>query len=240
MAIAPFLAMTAAEMGNAADFPKKSAWMACHFSPYGLGLSNLPQDLPPHALIVLDDITPIRGHLPEIITQQLLTCTEGSSCRGVLLDFQRELCPETAELAKHLVSTLPCPVIVSAGYAKAFPCPVFLPPVPPSMPLQEYLSPWKDREIWLEIGLEGETLTLTERGCEIAPLPYADFGPEGFAEEALHCHYRIETNKTSVRFTLWRTKEDLAALLEEAERLGVTGAVGLYQQLQGFVCKGSG
>ena len=58
MAIAPFLAMTAAETRNHSVLPPKIAWMACHFSPYGLGLSNLPQRLPPHALLLLDDITP--------------------------------------------------------------------------------------------------------------------------------------------------------------------------------------
>ena len=47
MAITPFLAMTAAEFRKKEDLPDKIAWMACHFSPYGLGLSNLPQRLPP-------------------------------------------------------------------------------------------------------------------------------------------------------------------------------------------------
>lgn len=234
MAILPFLAMTAAEMAKVSDFPPKIAWMACHFSPYGLGLSNLPQRLPPHALLLLDDITPIREHDPQRITEQLLNCLESLNCHGVLLDFQRPDVPETAVLVNHLTQTLPCPVIVSESYASELSCPVFLPPVPPSVALEEYISPWEGRSIWMEIGLTGELLTLTEQGCETVPLPFPNEASEGFPEKALHCHYRIETNEKSARFTLWRTEKDLAALLEEAEGLGISCAVGLYQEFSKF------
>lgn len=234
MAILPFLAMTAAEMAKVSDFPPKIAWMACHFSPYGLGLSNLPQRLPPHALLLLDDITPIREHDPQRIAEQLLNCLESLNCHGVLLDFQRPDVPETAVLVNHLTQTLPCPVIVSESYASELSCPVFLPPVPPSVALEEYISPWEGRSIWMEIGLTGELLTLTEQGCETVPLPFPNEASEGFPEKALHCHYRIETNEKSARFTLWRTEKDLAALLEEAEGLGISGAVGLYQEFSKF------
>ena len=37
-----------------------------------------------------------------------------------------------------------------------------------------------------------------------------------------------------MRFTLFRTPEDLDALLTEGEALGVTRAVGLYQELHGI------
>ena len=234
MAILPFLAMTAAEMAKVSDFPPKIAWMACHFSPYGLGLSNLPQRLPPHALLLLDDITPIREHDPQRITEQLLNCLESLNCHGVLLDFQRPDVPETAVLVNHLTQTLPCPVIVSESYASELSCPVFLPPVPPSVTLEEYISPWEGRSIWMEIGLTGELLTLTEQGCETVPLPFPNEASEGFPEKALHCHYRIDTNEKSARFTLWRTEKDLAALLEEAEGLGISGAVGLHQEFSKF------
>ena len=104
-------------------------------------------------------------------------------------------------------------------------------PLPPSVPLSEHLSPWKDREIWIEIGLDGETLLLTEKGCSAAPLPHADSCMDGFHDEMLHCHYTIETNEKTAGVTLWRTEQDLMAVLEEAEALGVVGAVGLYQEL---------
>ena len=234
MAIAPFLAMTAAEMRNISTFPQKTAWMACHFSPYATGLSNLPKALPPGSLLILDDVTPPHGHDPVLIAQQLLQCTEALGCCGVLLDFQRAACAETEAIAKHLAAALPCPTAVSANYAGDLDCPVFLPVMPPSVPLEAYLSSWKGREIWLEIGLEGELLTLTKQGCEATPLSYLNPEMEGFADKELHCHYTIETNEKAARFTLWRTKEDLEALLEEAEKLGVAGAVGLYQELGRF------
>ena len=232
MPIIPFLAMTGAEMGKVSVYPPKSAWMACHFSPYGLGLSNLPRQLPPGSLILVDDITPIRGHDPEIISAQLQSCAEALDSYGIALDFQRPDQPETAFLVRHLVNTLHCPVLVSQLYAADLPCPVFLPPVPLSTPLREYLAPWQGRQLWLETGLEAEALTLTGQGCRRSSLPVFPPEAEGFADSSLHCHYTIETKKTSASFTLWRTKEDFHALLEEAETLGISGAIGLYQQLQ--------
>ena len=71
MAIRPFLAMTAAEIRGTETLPPKTAWMACHFSPYSTGLSNLPKALPPGSMVILDDITPIHGHDSETIAAQL-------------------------------------------------------------------------------------------------------------------------------------------------------------------------
>ena len=234
MAITPFLAMTAAEMRNISVFPPKIAWMACHFSPYGLGLSNMPKDLPSNSLLIVDDYTPPSGHDPAFIAEQLSICIEALQCPGVLLDFQRRGCEEVAAIAKHLANALPCPVAVSECYADDLQCPIFLPSIPPSVPLEAYLAPWKDRNIWLELGLEGEILTLTEQGCQTTPLPHPDPEAEGFFDQTLHCHYSIETDETSARFTLWRTKNDLEELLTEAEEMGVTYAVGLYQELVSY------
>ena len=89
MAIRPFLAMTAAEIRGTETLPPKTAWMACHFSPYSTGLSNLPKDLPPGSMVILDDITPIHGHDAEAIAAQLRPRLEEMECSGVLLDFQR-------------------------------------------------------------------------------------------------------------------------------------------------------
>jgi len=232
MAIAPFLAMTAAEMYAASSLPPKNAWMACHFSPYGLGLSNLPKNLPPGSLLMVDDITPPHGHDPDWIAEQLLQCVEEFQCCGVLLDFQRSGCAETQAIAAHLTAALPCPAAVSECYAGDLECPVFLSAVPPSVPLEEHLFPWKDREIWLELGIDGEIITLTEKEAETVILSYPDPQLTGFAEETLHCHYSIQTDKKSARFTLWRTNEDLEKLLADAEEHGITTVVGLYQELQ--------
>ena len=228
--------MTAAEIRNTTDFPTKIAWMACHFSPYGLGLSNLPRELPPGSLLMVDDITPPHGHDPGYIAAQLEECVRQQNCCGVLLDFQRTGCEESKAIAEYLAAALPCPTVVSETYARDLQCPVFLPPVPPSVPLENHLSPWKHREIWLELGLDGEILTLTEKGCEIAPLPHPDLDERGFADQTLHCHYQIETKETSARFTLWRTNKDLIALLKETENRGTIHCVGLYQEIATSLC----
>ena len=230
MAIAPFLAMTGAEMRNNSVLPEKIAWMACHFSPYGTGLSNLPKNLPAGSLLMVDDITPPHGHDPVLIAEQLSMCVESLQCCGVLLDFQRPGCDETKVIAKQITKALPCPVTVSASYADDLYCPVFLPPVPPSVPPEEYLLPWKGREIWLEAGLEGELLTLTEQGCKVISLTYSNTEADGYSDQGLCCHYTIETNEKAARFTLWRTMEDCYALFEKAASLGVVQIVGLFQE----------
>lgn len=230
MAIRPFLAMTAAELRNCGTIPEQICWMACHFSPYGLGLSNLPRTLPPGSVLILDDITPIRGHSPEIIAVQLLQCVQALDCSGILLDFQRPDVTGTAALAKHLVQTLPCPVAVSEIYADGLDCPVFLSAPPCCVPLKEHIVPFRGREIWLELAMNAERLFLSPNGTEICPLPLCqDAG--GFPEEHLHCHYRAESEDDCAKFTLWRTWEDLQSLLEEAASLGIGTAVGLYQEL---------
>ena len=232
MAIRPFLAMTAAEIRNTDILPSKIAWMACHFSPYGKGLSNLPAALPEGSLLIVDDITPIRGHDPEVITCQLIQCLDTLRPYGVLLDFQRPDNPEIPELIHYLSQALPCPLAVSDTYGSIHSLPVFLPPVPPSVPLQEQLSGWKGREIWLDISTWGETRILTEEGCSASLLSPPEFPEAGFKDELLHCHYKAEKAPQNVRFCLWRTAEDLSALLEEAEQAGTVQAVGLYQEFK--------
>ena len=47
-----FMAITPQDMYRFA--PKRTAYMACHFSPGGLGLSNIPYALPPDSLILIE------------------------------------------------------------------------------------------------------------------------------------------------------------------------------------------
>lgn len=230
MAFRPFLAMTAAEIRNCAAFPPGICWMACHFSPYGLGLSNLPRNLPPGSILMLDDITPIRGHDPDRIAAQLEEAVGGLQCTGVLLDFQRPGAMETAALAQFLAHALPCPVAISDLYAANLDCPVFLSAPPCHIPLEEHIEPWQGREIWLEMAMNYEQIILREEGAEAMPFPCPEENP-GFAEEALHCHYQAEIREDHAVFSLWRTREDLDALLEEAQALGISMGSGLYQEL---------
>ena len=230
MGIPHYLAMTAAELSHYTPaFP--TAWLACHFSAYHEGLSNLPVSLPPGSLLVLDDAAPMASHDPEVIERQLLQCMEPLDCRGLLLDFQRPEIPAARELAAHLVESLSCPVGVSHLYAEGLSCPVFLPPAPLHSSLAAHLQPWKGRDIWLEAALEKEALTLTQAGCQISPA--LEIPENGFSDGKLHCHYRAQILGDAVRFTLWRTPPDLESLLTEAETLGITLAVGLWQELHG-------
>ncbi len=230
MGITHYLAMTAAELHGTADLPPALGWMACHFSPFGTGISCLPRELPPGSLLILDDMTPIHGHDPKRIARQLADAAAAFQCAGVLLDFQRPDSEETAVLVKHLLDTLPCPAAVSSLYAGDGEWPVFLPPVPCHDSLSEYLLPWKGREIWLETSLSPETIALTEDGAAISPSPLPDTA-EAFREEVLHCRYRMQISDEDVTFTLWRTREDLGDLLKEAEDLGISRAIGLFQEL---------
>ena len=54
MAIRTYLAMTASEFAKADPLPPHVAWMACHFSPYDSGLTNLPRKLPTNSLLILN------------------------------------------------------------------------------------------------------------------------------------------------------------------------------------------
>ena len=228
MALRLYLARTAAEMGGNRSPAVPGAYMACHFSPWGPGLSNLPEALPPESILILDDSTPMSGHTPEVILRQLSEQMERHQCQSLLLDFQRQGIEAQQDLAALLAEALPFPAAVSELYAAGLSCPVFLSPVPPDRPLHEHLAPWTGREIWLEAALEGMELTLTEDGCTTSPL--LDPPQAGLADERLHCHYDIRLD-SSAHFRLWRTREDLADLLLEAESLGVTRAIGLWQEL---------
>lgn len=224
--------MTAAEITFFSPLPPKIGWMACHFSPYGTGLSNLPRHLPEGALLILNDRTPICGHDPEIIAKQLCERVEALKCRGVLLDFQRPDVTETGPLAGFLSGTLSCPVGVSERCAEGLGCPVFLPPVPADTAAEDYLRPWQGREIWLEMALEGMDILLTPDGARRVSMPCCEMPHGCFQDERIHCHYRFTLEEDMARCSLYRTREDMDALLAEAEALGVTRAVGLWQELR--------
>ena len=231
MAFEHFLAMTSAEYGAAAPLPRRLAWMACHFSPDDGGLRDLPEQLPEDSLLILNDRLPISGHNGQRILEQLSEVIRKFRCRGLLLDFQRKGSGELADLADHLHRALPCPVCATPEYAPEG-CPVFLPPVPVQQKMEDYLAPWKGREIWLESALSSCEIRLTPRRAEYDILTERNALP--FFEQKLLCHYGIQIGQGFVRFSLLRTPEDLGLLLKKAEALGVTAAVGLYQELGDF------
>lgn len=232
MAIPCYLAMTAAEMEKSEGLPKNAGWMACHFSQFSQGLTNLPHDLPPGTLLMLDDATPVSGHDPVLVAQQLWESVDRFSCAGILLDFQRPEQEETAVMAWELCQQLPGLVTVSATYAAGLSCPVCLLPVPCSVDMKAYLEPWKDREIWLEGALTKEVWEITPEGAFWQEMLGDALPEQGFREENLHCHYGISKEEDRLRFTLWRNREDLKNLKVEAERNGVAAMVGLWQELR--------
>ena len=230
MEIGPYLAMTGAEFAAAGQLPPKTAWMACHFSPYNTGLANLPPALPAGSLLILNDRVPLWGHDPARVAAQLKQAVDTMDCAGLLLDFQRPDHAEATTMAEFLVSALPCPVAVSEHYAAGLDCPVFLSPCPHHTHLKEHISPWAGREVWLDLAVDGSTITLTKDGCSMFSLPLGELPEGGFCDAPLHCHYRTETGDDFARFILWRTQEDMQALAREAEELGVKTLVGLWQE----------
>ena len=224
----PYLAMTGAEFDHCSQLPPKLGYMACHFSSYSTGLSNLPRFLPDGSLLILNDRTPICGHDPQRIYDQLEDILSRFSCCGLLLDFQRESTEVPAIIQKLL--SLPYPVIVSSLFAEKLDCPIFLPPVPLLTPLEDYLAPYHNREIWLEAALDALQIAVTKQGCTFVPTTWSEEELKHKAQE-LFCHYQAAISPEKVVFTLKRTKNDLVELLEEAKKLGVRHAVGLYQEL---------
>lgn len=224
-----YLAMTGAEFSAAAKLPEPMAWMACHFSCYGTGLSNLPQSLPEGSMIILNDRTPVQGHDPGLILEQLTLLYEQLMPSCFLLDMQRS---GASDIVKVLTEGLPCPVGVTAGYARELSCPVFLEPPPLHVPLQEHLKPWKGREIWLEAALEAERITVDTQGSHLEQATLDALDEPVFEEPELYCRYHITLTDNTAVFQLLRTKEDLVRLLEDAQKFGITQAVGLYQQLR--------
>lgn len=225
------LAMTPSEISVCAQFPPNLAWMACHFSPWGEGLSCLPDALPPNSMLIVNDRFPCSGHSPQLVAQQLSETVEKLSCESVLLDFQRPPEPESEAMVSEILHTLPCPVAVAEEFAAGRNCPIFLPPVPLHMDMQAYFDPWRDREIWLEASLTQCCITVTHSGTTITPqLPWANLAG-GWYDPTLMCQCITEIAPSQITFTLYDTHETLLQKLSVAQAMGVHRAVGLYQQL---------
>lgn len=229
MAIRRYLAMTQWEFTKQLIQPWQPGWMACHFSPYGNGLCNLPEHLPEGSLLILNDRIPPMNNNPDRIFATLDRLITTHTCSALLLDFQHPKCTLTATIAKRL-QALPCPVAVSEAYAEPLSCPVFLPPVPLLIPIREYLAPWGGREIWLEAALSCAKVFVDTKGSRMNQIP-----PSGealpFRDDTLFCHYKTTLRDNAAAFLLQRTRQDLDDLLQQAAQLGVTTAVGLWQEL---------
>ena len=224
-----YLARTAPEMGAGSHLP--CAWMACHFAPYGNGLSNLPPVLPDGSLVILNDSAPIAAHDPEQIAFQLESLPFAPA--GLLLDLQRPEQKATKNLVTYLLEHLSYPIAVTPAYAQGHHCPVFLDPPPLHKPLSAHLAPWKGREIWLEAALCRQDLTITRDGCQISPLLPWEEEEFPHTDPELFCQYRLEVARDAAHFHLSRGPQLLGKLLQAAQSQGISTFVGLYQQLKG-------
>lgn len=231
MKIPLFLAMTAAEFQGAEILPEHPSWMACHFSSYGIGLSNVPEALPKGSMLMLNDRTPICGHNPEIVARNLCDAAQTLGCESILLDFQRSGYEELISVIRAVLDLTSRPVGVSALYAGKFDCPVLVPPIPPHIPPEEALAPWKGRELWLELSTEGTEIAVTEDGSRYTPLP--NYIPEEtfHFEPLLHCHYQITAQEDRVLFHLGRTEKDQRSMQDATIPLGVTRTLGIWQEI---------
>ena len=232
MALPLYLAMTGQEMSGCSQLPEQLAYMACHFSAYGTGLSNCPQELPKGAILILNDRTPVYGHDPQTVARQLSEIVHKTDPEAVLLDLQRPGVGRTEEIVRTVTETLSCPVIVSDLYAGKLHCPVFLSTPLPNGKLEDAILPWKHREVWLEAALTCREYTVSETKSVYQDAPLPDALEPWHTDENLCCRYHIRTDEMQARLTLWRDRECMKKLLEQAEVLGVTCAVGLYQQLK--------
>lgn len=228
MAIPIYFAMTAAEFAGIPALPEKVAWMACHFSSSGNGLSNLPSALPAGSMLILDDSFPPSGHAPALVARQLHQCARTFHCDSILLDLQRPEKDETAAFVAHILQDPPCPVGLPPDYAQPG-FPVFLPPVPLDTSVEAYLAPWAGWEIWLELAPETAAHRIDATGCHPSPLPCPD---TPWFDEVLNCHYATALAMDHITFTLRRSVADLPQTLAQAETHGAVKAIGLWQELK--------
>lgn len=235
MGLQLYLACTAEEIQAGSPIPGHTAFMACHFSPYGNGLMMPSAPSFSCDMVILNDRIPVMGHDPELIARELMALAEQAGAGCILLDLQRKADPRTAAIVRA-VCALSLPVGVTPGYTQYSAGPV-LTELPMHRPLEDARQRWPGRELWLDVAANNQRVCVTEEGAIFTDLPPSV--PEGpcHRQEQLHCSYHIEVREDRAEFTLFRTKEDLQDLLQEAERLGFAKAVGLYQELRDRLSK---
>lgn len=185
--------------------------------PHGAFLMLEGTEVPPQGVLpVITDHFPLEGQVLRRVCQ---------GREAVLLDFEH---PPTQEIRAALQG-LPCPCAAPPGYFDDGP--VFLPPAPLITPLEAYLAPFQGREIWLEAALQQQTITVTAQGVAITPPSPSRDLTGGFYEQNLRCRFIQNFSEERAVFTLFDTPETLMKKLDDAAALGVTRAVGLYQEL---------
>lgn len=225
-----YLAVTGAELALASQNHKPLAWMGCHLSAGGSGISGVPASLPPDSILVLTDQMPPQGHDPHQVAQELVDAAHQLNCSRILLDFQRPKSDAGNQIVDSILTLADRPVGVSENYGEHFCCPVFLRPPPLWTALSDHIAPWKGRQIWLEAAQEDAVVTVTEEGGHYTVCDHT--GPYTFNSDKLQVAYRIETDPDQLRVYLHRGSKELQGLLHQAKQLGICTAVGLYEHLR--------
>lgn len=224
-----YLAVTAAEFPAAKQTQRPLAWMGCTLSPSTDGITGVPDTLPADSVLVLTDQMPPQGHDHTKVAAALVAAAKRLSCKCILLDFQRPKTEAGCRIVDAVLKMADRPVSVSDGYCENRDCAVFLRPPPLWTKLEDHLSPWGNREIWLEAAQETAMVTVTASGSLYAPCPAIDHYP--FRDEELQIAYYHKIQQDQLQVYLYRGKEELRRLLEKAQHLGVSMAIGLFQHL---------
>lgn len=226
-----YLAFLPAQRNKMHTLQERAAWLGCRLSPYGEGITGLPPALPEKSMLILTDETPPQGHDPERIARELTENAMNLGADRILLDFQREDLQENRDIAEMVLRLSGIPVGITEQYGRDFDCPVFLSPPPLWTPLEEKAAFWAGRELWLEAVTESALVTVTETGSRYAPgnFPLPDDSP---IHERLCLRYRMERSERQRRFTLSRDAGMVRKLMNQAEGLGFTVAVGMWDILR--------
>lgn len=219
-----YLAMTATEF-HGVRHAEPIAWMSCRFSSHNTGLCNLPQSLPPDSLILLDDSDPIEHHDPDRVVSQLQQLCRTHAPAGMVLDLQRPKTKATQNMVRAISKSLPCPVAVTEQYGDITSGPVLV-SAPIHLSLKQVIASWKNRQVWVDLPFGMQTVL----GTDISPVMPLEDGEFPYYDKFLHCRYRTASTPQGIQFTLCRTRQMLSPLLQEADRLGIGKAIGLYQE----------
>ena len=240
MSIPLYLAMTAADFSSCSRLPPHVAWMACHFSASGTGLSNQPNSLPPESLLILDDQIPWNGHSLEQECRETAALLQKTGAEGILLDFERPPTEET--LAMAILLTRHCTAVGTAIgmpelYAQLPEAAIFLPPLPCYQTPAQALSHYGGRELWLEASGNGCRLEVGAQGTQIIPespdlLQVESTQHALFQDPGLLCQYFTEKTEEGIRINLFDIPGSLQEKLDACEEFGATRAVAPWQQMR--------